>query len=232
MKKTTLFILLATAAAAVSSPAGAEPFFTGRFERPVAQAALTAQTPLFSLHVNDASREDAFSTALGLAALVPPPGQKSFAQIRKAEYPGVRDVHVIVASRADVARQLQANGIPVSSIQHADAYTTSFVGNDRKRVIHVFLLSDVLAANRSADQLLAAATVAAAHEIYGHAYYKMTHPIDTSDMQKEEPLAYARSVAFVENLLASPLAQKLSPAQKKAFEEILLREKKLQSRYK
>lgn len=80
--------------------------------------------------------------------------------------------------------------------------------------------------------MLAAAAVAAAHEIYGHAYYKMTHPIDTSDMQKEEPLAYGRSVAFVENLLASHLAEKLSPAQKKAFEEALAREKKLQSRYK
>lgn len=51
-------------------------------------------------------------------------------------------------------------------------------------------------------------------------------------MQKEEPLAYGRSVAFVENLLASHLAEKLSPAQKKAFEEALAREKKLQSRYK
>lgn len=80
--------------------------------------------------------------------------------------------------------------------------------------------------------MLAAAAVAAAHEIYGHAYYKMTHPIDTLDMQKEEPLAYGRSVAFVENLLASHLAEKLSPAQKKAFEEALAREKTLQSRYK
>lgn len=113
-------------------------FFTGRFERPVTQAALAAQTPLFSLHFNDTSRQDAFNTALGLAALVPPPGQKSFAQIRKAEYPGVRDVHVIVAVRADVARQLQANGIPVSSLRNADAYTTSFVGKDGKRVIHIF----------------------------------------------------------------------------------------------
>lgn len=231
MKKTILLILLA-AFSAVSFPAQAEPFFTGRFERPVAQAALAAQTPLFSLHFNDVSHKEAFSTALGLAALVPPPGQKSFAQIRKAEYPNVRDVHVIVANRADVARQLQANGIPLYSFQNADAYTTSFMGNDRKRVIHIFLISDVLAANRTPERLLAAACVAAAHEIYGHAYYKMTHPIDTSDMQKEEPLAYARSVAFVENLLASELAQKLSPAQRKAFEEILVREKKLQSRYK
>jgi hypothetical protein len=106
------------------------------------------------------------------------------------------------------------------------------VGKDGKRVIHIFLISDVLAAGRTSEQLLAAAAVAAAHEIYGHAYYKMTHPIDTLDMQKEEPLAYGRSVAFVENLLASHLAEKLSPAQKKAFEEALAREKKLQSRYK
>ena len=232
MKKTTLFIWLAFMLAAGSCPLRAEPFFTGRFERPVTQAALAAQTPLFSLHFNDTSRQDAFNTALGLAALVPPPGQKSFAQIRKAEYPGVRDVHVIVAVRADVARQLQANGIPVSSLRNADAYTTSFVGKDGKRVIHIFLISDVLAAGRTSEQLLAAAAVAAALEIYGHAYYKMTHPIDTSDMQKEEPLAYGRSVAFVENLLASHLAEKLSPAQKKAFEEALAREKKLQSRYK
>lgn len=219
---------------AQAKPAPSETALSAALEAAVRQSAprpaIRQTEPLFSLFFNDTTNKDLFEQALGLVGYFPPPGAKSFFTYPAGSRPDVGAAALVFDNYRHILLQLRANNLPANLVGlHKDAVTITDTRSDGKRYFFVFFVTDVLARpNAPAEDTLARAAVAAAHEIYGHAYHLFADKTLGSRPKKyQEKIAYTESVAFLQRVIASPEYKKFSPKLQAAFQKVLVNEQKL-----
>lgn len=186
--------------------------------------------PLFSLFFNDTANKALFEQALGLAAYFPPPGAESFLTYPAGRHADVAGAALVFDNHQHILLQLRANNLPADMVgPHKDAVTITDTRAGGKRAFFVFFVTDALARPGASDEdTVARASVAIAHEIYGHAYRLFADKTLGSKPQKQqEKIAYAQSVAFLRRVIASAEYKKFSPKLQTAFQNVLANELKL-----
>ncbi|WP_424244130.1 hypothetical protein Dip510_001322 [Elusimicrobium posterum] len=190
---------------------------------------------LFELHVFEIRLEKHVEVALSLINAFPKPGEQSFLEANKKDYPHFDKVLIAVCDYKTCSELHQdVSGKPMTTV--ADGVAVILESGSKKNAA-IFINTDfIVNSSASTTEVIAKLITALYHEVYGHLYqyfndksYKM--PANDAENKADEIRAFNTSIACLENLLKE---LNMKPEEKlyKELNKVLENEKKMLKSYK